>query len=275
MSNTPNLQLPYVAAGQSQKHVTVNESLRALDALVHMGVVSRAQTSPPPSPQEGQRYLVPAGASGGFAGRAGQIAAWQDGAWAFYAPRPGWMSWVADEALLMAYSGTAWVVAAGQYQNLPMVGINAAADTTNRFVISAAASLHNHAGAGHQVKINKATSADTASLLYQSNWSGRAEMGLAGDDRFRIKVSADGGSWVNALEIAPTGAMGVGMSPGTAAMSLAGPLRIASYTVAGLPSASGMGAGALAMVSNESGGAVVAFSDGTQWRRVTDRQIVS
>ncbi|MCA0421963.1 MAG: DUF2793 domain-containing protein [Proteobacteria bacterium] len=275
MSNTPNLQLPYVAAGQSQKHVTVNEGLRALDALVHMGVVSRSLASPPTSPQEGQRYLVPVGAASGFAGHAGQIAAWQDGSWFFYTPRLGWLSWVADEALLLAYNGTDWVIASGQYQNLPMVGINATADTTNRLAVSSAASLLNHAGAGHQVKINKATAGDTASLLYQSNWSGRAEMGLSGDDRFRIKVSADGGSWVNALEVAPTGTMGLGTAPGNAALTLAGPLRVASYNVAGLPSASSMGAGALAMVSNESGGAVLAFSDGTNWRRVTDRQTVS
>lgn len=46
-----------------------------------------------------------------------------------------------------------------------------------------------------------------------------------------------------------------------------------SYTVAGLPSASI--AGGMIYVSNESGGAVMAFSDGTNWRRVTDRAIVS
>ena len=33
MSNTSNLALPYLAVGQAQKHVTVNESLRRLDAL--------------------------------------------------------------------------------------------------------------------------------------------------------------------------------------------------------------------------------------------------
>lgn len=47
-----------------------------------------------------------------------------------------------------------------------------------------------------------------------------------------------------------------------------------SYTVAGLPSAAGL-TGAQVYVTNESGGAVPAFSDGTNWRRVTDRAIVS
>jgi hypothetical protein len=46
-----------------------------------------------------------------------------------------------------------------------------------------------------------------------------------------------------------------------------------SYTVAGVPSATP--AGQMIYVSNESGGAVPAFSDGTNWRRVTDRAIIT
>jgi len=46
-----------------------------------------------------------------------------------------------------------------------------------------------------------------------------------------------------------------------------------SYTVAGLPSAGN--AGAMIFVTDETGGAIPAFDDGTNWRRVTDRAIVS
>lgn len=53
------------------------------------------------------------------------------------------------------------------------------------------------------------------------------------------------------------------------------PMRLASYTVAGVPSAATAGAGAQIYVTNEAGGAVPAFSDGTNWRRVTDRAIIS
>ena len=49
--------------------------------------------------------------------------------------------------------------------------------------------------------------------------------------------------------------------------------RHRSYTVGTLPSAAT--AGQTIYVSDESGGAVLAFSDGTNWRRVTDRAIVS
>lgn len=48
-----------------------------------------------------------------------------------------------------------------------------------------------------------------------------------------------------------------------------------SYTVATVPSAATAGAGAGIHVSNESGGATNAFSDGTNWRRVHDRAIIS
>lgn len=58
-------------------------------------------------------------------------------------------------------------------------------------------------------------------------------------------------------------------------VSLGLPAKLPSYTVAGVPSASTAGAGAMIYVSNESGGAVPAFSDGTNWRRVTDRVVVS
>jgi hypothetical protein len=52
------------------------------------------------------------------------------------------------------------------------------------------------------------------------------------------------------------------------------PLLLPTYTVAGLPAAALHTRGAV-YVSNETGGAVIAFSDGTNWRRVTDRAVVS
>jgi hypothetical protein len=52
------------------------------------------------------------------------------------------------------------------------------------------------------------------------------------------------------------------------------PIRLASYVVAGLPAAADY-TGGIIYVSNEAGGATLAFSDGTNWRRVQDRAVVS
>jgi hypothetical protein len=60
--------------------------------------------------------------------------------------------------------------------------------------------LLNHAGAGHQLKLNKAAATDTASLLFQTGFGGRAEMGTTGSDDFSVKVSADGSAFFTAFE---------------------------------------------------------------------------
>lgn len=345
MADTPNLVLPYLAANQSQKHVTVNEALRRLDALVQVTVQSAALAAPPGSPVEGQRWILPASPTGAWAGHAGQIAAWQDGAWAFYAPLDGWTAIdISTDTLLLYNAGTGiWtglntgvfsdavftlqddidptkqarfqiagftagamrvftlpdvsgtlavlsgvaqtfqntttfsgatvsvgtataastlgigtgattsgvtkavnigtaglsgsttnvtigsavagalgtltinsptVTFASSVSAIAMAAANvsalylglggASADATNRLSINAPASLFNHAGAGHQVKVNKAAATDTGSFLFQTGFSGRAEFGLTGSDDFQIKVSADGATWFDALQLERT-----------------------------------------------------------------------
>ncbi len=206
MADTPNLGLPYIMAAQAQKHVTHNEAIRALDALVHLTVIDRESTTPPVSPGEGDRYIVAAGGAGAWAGHDLEIAAFQDGGWTFFAPRPGWRAWVIDESALRAWSGSDWVAVGnggndGGDGDFDTLGINATADETNRLALSSPASLFNHVGAGHQLKINKAAAGGTASLLYQTAFSGRAEMGTTGDDDFHFKVSPDGSAWYDAILI--------------------------------------------------------------------------
>ena len=288
MDASSNLNLPYIAAAQAQKHVTHNEAVRALDAIVQLMVLDKDLSSPPGSPSDGARYVVAASPTGAWAGQAGKIAAYQDGAWAFYAPREGWLAWVGDEDKLYVWNGSAWaefaggggglgnvvedtspqlggdldanghsvgfddgtgitddagneqivfhktasavnqvgvtnaaagsapqIAAEGGDTNIDLTlagkgtghpkaalfGVNATADTTTRFALAAAASLFTHAGASHQHKINKNAAGDTASLLFQTGFSGRAEMGTTGDDNFHFKVSADGSAWNEAILI--------------------------------------------------------------------------
>jgi|GEM_PF-4728179 len=310
-----------------------------------------------------------------------------------------------------------WV--AGAFNPVPdgKLGINATADATNRLAVKSDAVLFSYddvtPGTGDvQFKVNKAAAANTASLLFQTGWSGRAELGLAGGDDFSVKVSADGATWKQALSIdGATGRMGVNTAspagqlhvvgedegltienaqdPGAmftiaagrpglyendlifsegsdiadpsryrmritpwgpifpkgiriadgegvtsetsgalayykpfdgARAELAfrgadnadtaefrmyawrqdgagawyredaaaitdnaglvvsqfyGAVRLPSHTVATLPSASAVGAGGLVFVSDESGGPTLAFSDGTNWRRVQDGSVVA
>ena len=201
MSNSTYLGLPYLEASQAQKHVTVNEALARLDAQIHLSVLNRVLTVPPATPAEGDRYLIAAAPTAAWTGQAGKLAMWLEGAWVFVAPREGWRMWVADEDQLLIYNGSIWQGAGvpSQLQNLQLLGVNASADTTNKLVVSSAATLFNHAGNGHQIKLNKNTSADTASFLFQTGFSGRAEIGTTGDDAFHFKVSADGSTFTELL----------------------------------------------------------------------------
>ena len=203
MEHSTILSLPYLAASQDQKHITHNEALQKLDVLTQLTVASASLSAPPASPTEGERHIIAPSATDAWVGKDSQIAAFQNGAWAYFAPQEGWRVWICDEDSFMCWDGSDWALAGGdttEIQNANHVGINATADDTNRLALSSPASLFNHAGAGHQIKVTKASAGATNSLLFQTNWSGRAEMGLAGDDDFSIKVSANGSSWRNALK---------------------------------------------------------------------------
>lgn len=197
---TTNLALPYILSSQAQKHITHNEALQRLDATVQL-VIESALASPPLSPDEGACYAVLISPTGAWAGKAGKIAFFQDGAWIFITPRDGWIGWFVDAARQKIWNGTSWQnLTSASKESFSLLGVNATADSTNRLSVSSAASLFNNAGNGHQMKVNKAGAGDTASLLFQTGWSGRAEMGLAGSDDFEIKLSADGASWHTALK---------------------------------------------------------------------------
>ncbi len=207
MDHTARLTLPFIMPSQAQKHITHNEAIQALDALVQPVVESRVLATPPATPLEGEAWIVPSGASGAWASHTDEIAAWQAGAWTFLDPAAGWQVYDRSDSTQLVFDAGAWTPLASLGSALPRLGVNASADSTNRLAVASAATLLTHAGNGHQVKINKAAAGDTASLLYQTNWSGRAEMGLAGDDHWRLKVSPDGSSWINAITVnATTGA---------------------------------------------------------------------
>ncbi|QDZ12403.1 DUF2793 domain-containing protein [Devosia ginsengisoli] len=207
MDHTARLTLPFIMPSQAQKHITHNEAIQALDALVQPVVESRMLTTPPATPLEGEAWLVPSGATGAWSGHGDEIAAFQSGAWTFLDPAAGWQVYDRSDRTQLVFDAGTWTPLASLGAALPRLGVNTSADTTNRLAVASAATLLTHDGNGHQVKINKAAPSDTASLLYQTNWSGRAEMGLAGDDHWRLKVSPDGATWINALTVnATTGA---------------------------------------------------------------------
>lgn len=200
------LGLPYLAAGQMQKHVTLNEALTRLDALVQTAVVSRSLAVQPAEPVDGALYILPANASGeAWAARPeGALMRAEAGGWTVVDVPDGLVVLVLDAAEVVIRHGGAWVPLGERLdaiQNLSRLGLGTTADAANPFAARLNKALWTAVGVGEggdgdlRLTLNKEGPSDVLSLLFQSGWGGRAELGLIGDDDLRLKVSADGGSW--------------------------------------------------------------------------------
>lgn len=196
---SPILALPFLMPSQAQKHVTHNEALRRLDILVQLRVTAFDATTPPSDPAEGEAHALGANPVAAWAGHARELAVWLDGVWHFLAPQEGWRAWGLTERQLRVWTGSEWIVPPSNADNLPGLGVGTVSDTNNRLSVRSEATLLSHEGSDHRLKINKAAAADTASVLFQSDWTGHAEMGLAGNTDFAIKLSEDGATWTEAL----------------------------------------------------------------------------
>lgn len=243
MTGTPHLGLPLLAAAQAQKHVTHNEALALIDALAQIALAASDIDDPPVDPAPGMRVLVGEAPTGAFAGQAGRIALFDAGAWRFLAPQPGWLAWIVTEAALVVFDGADWI-AAGASERVELLGIATDADETNRLALKSDAALfaaRDDGDGDFRLVMNKTAPGDSVSQVFQSGWSGRAEMGLTGDDDFRFKVSPDGGSWFEAIRIDrasglvtfPAGIAGGGGSAGAPNLLINGAMSVNQRGFAG------------------------------------------
>ncbi|HWQ85710.1 DUF2793 domain-containing protein, partial [Brevundimonas sp.] len=210
--HSARLELPYLAAGQMQKHVTLNEALTRLDALVQTAVVSRTTTAQPAEPTDGALWILPPDATGADWGArpAGTLVRAEGGGWNAVAVPEGLVALVEDAAELVVRHRDDWVPLGrrlGEIQDLGRLGVGATADSGNPFL----ARLNNalwtareaaYGGNGDlRLTLNKEAAGDVLSLVFQSGYGGRAELGLVGDDDLRLKVSADGSNWRDVFSV--------------------------------------------------------------------------
>ena len=368
---TPRHGLPYLAAGQAQKHVTMNEALRRLDGLVQLTVQARGLAAAPDAPVDGQAWIAAADIGAGDWPEAvpGAVMRWIDGAWDRLEPQAGWIAHVRDEEQLIVHDGLAWrplPAMIGTLQSLSLLGIGTAADSSHPLSVRGPGALFHPAEDENDVRLTLARpeSEDVASVLFQTGWSGRAEIGCVGNDDLSIRLSPDGEAWrtavtastndsevrlfdhlvfgrsfgisyLNKLEASPLalgpaggstlettpfwrgihitappitvddapiyprasayfsydgaadpedfgfvlalGNLPEGLSAdlrlapaGEGSVVVEAPLRLASFSASGLPSAAAHGAGALIYLPDAADGSTLAWSDGTNWRRCDD-----
>lgn len=92
--NGANLQLLSFALPGEGHYSELNRLLRGLDALLQSRVISHVTAAPPGSPVDGDVYIVPAGATGDWAGQDNKIARWNadltEPEWEFFTAKKGW-----------------------------------------------------------------------------------------------------------------------------------------------------------------------------------------
>jgi len=105
----PNLGLNYQwTLGESGWDTGMNDNLKRLGAVVGLSVKDRGLATPPASPANGDRYIVPAGATGVWSGKTGQIAVRIGDVWEYHLSQIGWLCFIEDEAVLSAYKAAGW-----------------------------------------------------------------------------------------------------------------------------------------------------------------------
>lgn len=123
MSSTARFELPFILPGQAQKEVYHNEALMRLDMAVHAAVEEGPLPTPPQAPQNGQSWIVGAGAVGDWAGKEQQIAGWTDGGWRFIAPRAGMTAWSKADGLWLHWTENGWKLGEWPVARLTISGL--------------------------------------------------------------------------------------------------------------------------------------------------------
>ncbi len=72
-------------------------------------VKSKDQATPPASPSNDDRYIVPSGATGVWSGKTNEIAHRNNSAWEFYTPQTGWSIYIDAENKNYVFNGSTWV----------------------------------------------------------------------------------------------------------------------------------------------------------------------
>lgn len=202
MSESAHLRLPYLEAAQAQKHVTMNESLARLDALVSLSALSRSLATPPASPAEGDRYVVASSATGAWSGSDGHIAVFLNGGWEIISPAAGWRAWIVDEGRDIYFESGLWHDGATAAANGAHMSIQIASED---FTLPAAASAQTSALIPDRAVVIGVTARVIEAISGAGSWA----LGVPGaSGRYGTQIGTGLNSELNGVSGAPVGYYG-------------------------------------------------------------------
>lgn len=219
-STTSRLELPFLQAGQALKNITHNEALNRLDSGLYLSCSDMSASVLPSDMPEGTALIISEMAGSDLSERIGQIGVYLATGWVWFLPKAGWTVWDQTTQTLRVFDGLDWVGPAPENipDTLPQLGLNSTASPIQRFSIASQTSLFNHDGDSHRLTLNRAAEEDTASLVFQTDFAGAAELGLTGPSGFSLKTSSDGLTFSDRLTT-PAGFTGI-YSPAFASLKV-------------------------------------------------------
>ena len=98
-----------------------DDTLRLIDEVLHLGVIDKDLAAQPGGPTLGDRYILPAGATGAdWAGHDTEVAIFTEldagNDWEFRVPKLGWLAFVQDESTVYFWNASAWTILTTQAQ---------------------------------------------------------------------------------------------------------------------------------------------------------------
>ena len=198
MPDTTRLGLPFLAPAQSQKHVTVNESLARLDALVHLSLTSVDAIDPPSSPQDGEVHAIGANATGDWAGEDGKLAVFLNGGWAFLTPTTGWQGWSEPDGGRVAFDGANWQAGAGSFSANGAGFLHRTIEVDHALGAGATSTVPDLLPAGSIVY------GITARVVSAIGGAASLEIGVSGaTDRYGSGIGLSAGAWARGITGSP------------------------------------------------------------------------
>lgn len=203
---TPRLALPLLQGGQLQKHLSLNQALSRLDLWCQAVAEAADVNRPPATVEAGQVFLLGAPASDSVwaAFRSGDVVVRTEDDWEALRAPDGARVYVRNEAQIRIFQAGQWIPMGRTLRVLgPVERLGVGTDPSDANVVSVkgpsvlvSARAPDEGGTGDcRLTLNKSSAQRTGSLIFQSAWSGRAEIGLIGQDDPALKVGADDGQW--------------------------------------------------------------------------------
>lgn len=167
----------------------VNANWLTLELLSVPIVTSAVVSNPPASPNSGDRYIIPANATGSWLGKDNQIALYMRGTWFYFPAKKGWLFHSLNESKTYQFSGAVWSQFFESLSSDTMQKINAAIDagqTATEAALQASASKNDAVAAKSGAEAARDSSVQAATL----STTNKNESKTARDEAVQAKTDA-------------------------------------------------------------------------------------